>query len=272
MAVDVLRRNAVRDRGVPEGVPLVFAHGFGCDQRMWRHVAPVFERTHRVVTFDYTGAGASDTGAWSHTRYATLDGYAQDVAEVCTALDLHDAVVVGHSVSAMIAVLAAARVPQRIGALVMIGPSPRYLDDPPDYRGGFTEGDVRGLLDLMDRNFLGWAHTLAPVVMGNAERPELSDELEASFCSTDPVIARTFAEATFLADNRADLAGVRVPTLVVQCRDDHIAPDAVGTYVHELIAGSRLVRLAATGHCPHMSHPAEVIAVLEDFLRDALAH
>lgn len=265
MAPDILRRNHVRTSG--RGTrPLVFAHGFGCDQRMWRFVAPAFEATHRVVLFDYVGSGRADAAAWDADRYASLDGYARDLVEVLEALDLRDAVVVGHSVSAMIAALAAARAPGRIGALAMIGPSPRYLDDLPDYRGGFAEDDVRGLLAAMDHNYLGWASSLAPVVMGNADRPELTGELADSFCSTDPVMARTFATATFLGDNRGDLAAVRVPTLVMQCAEDLIAPDFVGEYVHAHVAGSSLVRLQATGHCPHMSHPAEVVAVLADFL------
>lgn len=270
MPPDIVRRNHVRVSG--RGTrPLVFAHGFGCDQRMWRFVAPAFEATHKVVLFDYVGAGRSDAAAWSATRYASLDGYAADLVEVLDALDLRDAIVVGHSVSAMVAVLAASRAPERIAALAMIGPSPRYLDELPDYRGGFAADDVHGLLAAMDHNYLGWASSLAPMVMANAERPELAGELAESFCSTDPVMARAFATATFLGDNRRHLAAVRVPTLVMQCTDDLIAPDFVGAYVHERIAGSRLVRLQATGHCPHMSHPTEVIAVLSDFLGDAAA-
>jgi sigma-B regulation protein RsbQ len=265
MAPDIVRRNHVRTSGAGTR-PLVFAHGFGCDQRMWRHVAPAFEATHRVVLFDYVGSGRADASAWRADRYDSLDGYARDLVDVLEALDLRDAIVVGHSVSGMIAALAAARAPGRIGAIAMIGPSPRYLDDLPDYRGGFAKDDVDGLLAAMDHNYMGWASSLAPMVMGNGDRPELSSELADSFCSTDPVMARAFATATFLGDNRADLAAVAVPTLVIQCAEDLIAPDFVGEYVHAQVAGSRLVRLEATGHCPHMSHPDEVIAVLAGFL------
>lgn len=244
---------------------MLFAHGFGCDQNMWRFVAPAFAADHRIVLFDHVGAGGSDPDAYDPERYGTLDGYAHDVVEICRALDLADAVFVGHSVSAMIGVLAAKRAPDAIGTLVLIGPSPRYLDDD-GYVGGFQPEDIAELLDSMDSNFLGWSSTMAPVIMANPDRPELGEELTGSFCRMDPDVAAHFARVTFLSDNRADLAHVDVPTLVLQCSDDVIAPTPVGDYVHAQIPGSVLVRMAATGHCPNLSAPQETIDAIRAFL------
>jgi sigma-B regulation protein RsbQ len=244
---------------------MIFAHGFGCDQNMWRYVAPAFTEDHRVVLFDHVGAGGSDLSAYDPERYSSLDGYARDVVEICAALDLADAVFVGHSVSAMIGVLAAARAPERIGCLVLVGPSPRYIDEE-GYTGGFSRADIEELLESLNRNFLGWSSAMAPVIVGNPDRPQLGAELTASFCRTDPDLAERFARVTFLSDNRADLATVRVPTLVLQCSEDAIAPPVVGDYVHRSIPGSRLHRLAATGHCPNLSAPEETIAAIRAFL------
>jgi sigma-B regulation protein RsbQ len=262
---NVLTRNSVTVRGVPSGRPMVFAHGFGCDQEMWRFVAPDFEVDHKVVLFDHVGSGRSDLGAYDPDKYGSLEGYAADVVDVCRELELSDVVFVGHSVSAMIGVLACRRAPELFGALVMIGPSPRYVDDG-DYVGGFSRTDIAGLLDSLDSNHLGWSAQIAPVIMGNADRPELAEELTNSFCRTDPGIARQFARVTFLSDNRADLASVSVPTLVLQCSSDVIAPEPVGTYVHEHIPGSVLVHLEATGHCPNLSAPEETTAAIRSFL------
>jgi sigma-B regulation protein RsbQ len=245
---------------------MLFAHGFGCDQNMWRFVTPAFQDDYRIVLFDYVGAGKSDIAQYDRERYSSLEGYAQDVLDVVRALDLHDVIFVGHSVSSMIGVLAANQEPGRFSRLVMVGPSPRYINDAPDYVGGFERADIEGLLETMDKNYIGWANFLAPAIMKNPERPELSAELEASFCSTDPVIARNFAEATFFADNRADLADVRVPSLIMQCSDDMIAPRAVGDYLRVALPDSTLRVMTATGHCPHMSHPEETIAVIREYL------
>jgi len=261
----VIARNRVRVSGVPDGRPMVFAHGFGCDQEMWRLVVPAFETDHRVVLFDYVGSGRSDLSAYDPVRYGSLEGYAADVVEICRELDLDDVVLVGHSVSAMIGVLAAARAPELFGALVMVGPSPRYVDNG-DYVGGFSREDIAALLESLDSNHLGWSAAMAPVIMGNPDRPELTAELTNSFCRTDPDIARQFARVTFLSDNRADLPGVRVPTLVLQCTADAIAPEAVGRYVHEHVPGSVYTLLSATGHCPHLSAPEETTAAIRAFL------
>ena len=261
----VVERFNVRITGPPDAQPMVFAHGFGCDQEMWRLVVPSFAADHRVVLFDHVGSGRSDLSAYDPAKYNSLDGYAADVVEICRELELDDVVFVGHSVSAMIGVLAAARAPGLFGALVMVGPNPRYVDNG-DYSGGFTREDIAALLESLDSNHLGWSAAMAPVIMGNPDRPELTAELTNSFCRTDPDIARQFARVTFLSDNRADLPGVRVPTLVLQCSDDAIAPEPVGRYVHAQVPGSVFTQLAATGHCPHLSAPEETVAAIRAFL------
>ncbi|NLT06995.1 MAG: alpha/beta hydrolase [Solirubrobacterales bacterium] len=244
---------------------MLLAHGFGCDQSVWRYVVPAFEDRYRVVAFDHVGAGGSDLAAYDPVRYSSLDGYAADVLEICAALDVRDGILVGHSVGAMIAVLAAIADPSRIDRLVLIGPSPCYVDDG-DYLGGFTRQDVDDLLAALDDNYLGWSSAMAPTIMGNPDRPELSAELTNSFCATDPDIARQFARVTFLSDNRADLPRLTRPALVLQCADDPIAPPAVGEHVHAAIPDSTFVALRATGHCPHLSAPAETVAAIEAFL------
>lgn len=248
---------------------MVFAHGFGCDQNMWRHVAPRFADRYRVVLFDHVGAGGAHPDAYDAERHARLEGYADDVVALLEELDLRDVIFVGHSVSAMIGVLAAAEVPDRFSHLVLVGPSPRYLDDPDTgYVGGFQREDIEGLLESLESNYLGWSAAMAPAIVGNADRPQLGAELTESFCRADPEIQRRWAEATFLADNRADLARVRTPALVLQCRDDIIAPDPVGEYVHQQLDGSVLVRMAATGHCPNLSAPDETTEAIEAYLRE----
>ena len=262
--VDVLSRNHVNVSG--QGTqPMLFAHGFGCDQNMWRFIAPAFENDYRVILFDYVGSGRSDLSAYEERKYSALDGYAQDVLEICDALELRDVILVGHSVSSMVGVLAANREPERFAHLIMVGPSPRYINDD-GYVGGFERAEIEGLLDMMEKTYIGWANFLAPVIMKNSDRPELSGELEQSFCSTDPKMARRFAEATFFADNREDLRAVRVPSLILQCSDDAVAPAEVGDFVHRSVPGSTLHLLQATGHCPHMSHPAETISRIREYL------
>jgi sigma-B regulation protein RsbQ len=263
--MDILTRNNVTVTGPDGARPMLFAHGFGCDQSMWRHVAPAFAEDHRVVLFDHVGAGNADPAAWDPDRYASLDAYARDVLDICAALDLHDVIFVGHSVSAMIGVLAAGREPARFAKLVLVGPSPRYIDDE-GYVGGFAREDIEELLESLDSNYLGWSSAMAPVIAGNPDRPELGEELTNSFCRTDPEMAKHFARVTFLSDNRADLAAVRAPALVLQCSDDAIAPGPVGEYVHAHLPDSRLVLMRATGHCPNLSAPDETIAAIRAFL------
>ncbi len=262
-----MSRNAVRESGLRSGQPMVFAHGYGCDQAMWRFVAPQFENDHRVVLFDHVGFGGSDLSAWSADRYQTLDAYAKDLVEIICDLDLHEVIFVGHSVAAMIGVLASIAAPERFAHLILVGPSARYVDDPDtSYVGGFRPADIDELLDTLDENHLGWSAGMAPVIMGNPDRPELTAELEASFCRSDPAVSYAFARATFLSDNRADLARVSVPALVMQCRQDVIAGDGVGRYVHENLPSSEFVSLEATGHCPNLSAPDETAATIRNYL------
>ena len=260
-----LDRNNVRVSGREEGQAMIFAHGFGCDQNMWRFVAPAFEDEHRIVLFDHVGAGGSDLSAYNRAKYDSLQGYATDVLEICRELGLTRTVFVGHSVSSMIGVLAALQEPDRFEKLVLVGPSPRYIDDE-GYTGGFSREDIDGLLDSLDSNYLGWSSAMAPVIMGNPDRPELGTELTNSFCRTDPEIAKHFARVTFLSDNRADLPKVKIPALVLQCSEDAIAPQGVGEYVRRQMPNSELRLMRATGHCPNLSAPEETVSAIHDFL------
>jgi sigma-B regulation protein RsbQ len=263
--VDAITRNAPSVTGKPDGQPLVFAHGFGCDSNMWRFIAPRFASEFKVVTFDHVGHGLGDSDGFDSERHSSLDGYASDVIDLCHALELRDVIFVGHSVSAMIGALASIREPDLFEKLVMIGPSARYIDDA-DYVGGFAEADILEMLDSLDSNYLGWSSAMAPVIVGNPDRPELGAELTASFCRTDPVIAKQFARVTFLSDNRDDLAEVSVPALVLQCRNDAIAPIAVGEYVRDHLPNARYELLDATGHCPNLSAPDATADAIAAFI------
>jgi len=262
-----LRRHNVTRTGGGPGRPLLFAHGFGCDQTVWSSVVPLLAPDHPVALMDLLGAGGSDLSAYDRDRHGTLHGHADDLVAVCEALDLRDAVYVGHSVSAAIGVLAAPRLRDRLAGLVLVAPSARYVDDPATgYRGGFSREEVDGLLEAMATNYAGWAAAMAPVVVGNPDRPALAGEMERQFRRVDPSIAAHFARTTFLSDCRRDLARVALPTLVVQCTDDPMAGEEVGRYVHRSIEGSDLVRLEATGHCPQLSAPAETAAAVRRFV------
>lgn len=263
--LDVVTRNNISDTGLATGQPIIFAHGFGCSQNMWRHVAPQFERDYRVITFDHVGSGDSDVSAYDRGKYDSLHGYADDVLEIIEHLDLHDVIFVGHSVGAIVGALAAISSPSSFSSLVLVGPSPNYINDG-EYVGGFEQADIDALLDSVDSNYLGWSAAIAPTIMGNIDRPELSEELTSSFCSTDPDIAQHFARVTFLSDNRADLTEVSTPTLIVQSSDDVIAPRAVGEFVHGAIGGSQLVVVPATGHCLHLSHPEQLVTAIRGFV------
>ena len=263
--MNIINRNNVKLSGAGSQT-IVFAHGYGCDQAMWRKVSPSFEKDYQVVLFDYVGAGMSDLDAYDPERYANLAGYAKDVIDICEALDLYNAILVGHSVSSIICLLAAREVSERISKLVMICPSARYLNDAPDYVGGFERADIEGLLDMISRNQPGWASYLAGVIAKNPDQPDLTQELEASFCAMDPPIARRFAEATFLADNRLDLDDFTKPCLLLQCQEDSVAPLVVGEYLRQHLQNSSLQQMKATGHCPHMSHPEETIVLIKNFL------
>lgn len=263
--MSVVARNNVTVMGNGE-TPFIFAHGYGCDQNMWRLIAPAFVHSHRVVLFDHVGSGNSDLSAYDPAKYSSLQGYAEDVLEICEELQLEGAIFVGHSVSAMIGVLAAIEEPGRFEKLVLVGPSPRYINEG-DYLGGFSRKDIDDLLEFQESNYLGWSATLAPVIMANPDRPELSEELHNSFCRTDPEIARQFAAVTFLSDNRGDLKQVPVRTLILQCQEDSIAPMPVGEYVNSQIPRSEMVILNATGHCPHLSAPDETLTAIRNFIQ-----
>jgi sigma-B regulation protein RsbQ len=263
-SVSAVSRNNVHMSG-PGPTAMVFSHGFGCDQNMWRQVWPAFEDKFQVVLFDHVGAGGSDLKAYKPAKYSTLAGYADDVIEIGDELGLKDAVFVGHSVSAMIGLLASLRAPGMFRSLVMVGPSPRYIDDE-GYIGGFKQQQIAELLDFLAENHMGWSTAMAPVIMGNPNRPELGQELTNSFCRTDPDIAKEFARVTFNSDNRSDLAQVTIPTLILQCSEDVIAPLAVGEYMHRQMPNSKLVILKATGHCPNLSAPEEVISAMRGFV------
>ena len=260
----VLERNNVKVRGAGEQ-PMMFAHGYGCDQNMWRFVAPAFESDFNTVLFDHVGAGGSDLSAYNKRKYSSLSAYADDVVEIGRGLELHDAVFVGHSVSAMIGVLASQKAPGMFGKLILIGPSARYIDDE-GYVGGFSAKQIEELLEFLETNHMGWSAQMAPLIMANPDRPELAEELTNSFCRTDPDIAKAFARVTFTSDNRKDLAGVTVPTLLLQCSEDIIASEAVGEFVNRNIPKSRMIVLKATGHCPNLSAPDEVVAAMRTFV------
>jgi sigma-B regulation protein RsbQ len=262
--MSVLDRNNVKISGNGRQ-PMLFAHGFGCDQHMWRFVAPAFEDDYQVILFDHVGAGKSDVSAYDPQKYSTLQGYADDVLDICHALNVTDGIFVGHSVSAMIGVLAAIKAPERFAKLVLIGPSPCYINDGA-YIGGFERRDIEELLEVLDDNYLGWSSMMAPTIMGNLDRPELGQELTNSFCRTNPDIAKQFARVTFLSDNRRDLSQLKTPSLILQCSQDVIAPESVGTYMHHTLVDSRLVMMKATGHCPNLSASDETIAAMKTFV------
>lgn len=264
MTGSVLKRHNARLTG-SSATTMMFAHGFGCDQHMWRFVAPAFEDKYRTLLFDHIGAGGSDLTAYDPVKYASLDGYADDIVDVARAAGVTDGIFVGHSVGAMMGLLAAKKAPELFGTLILVGPSPRYIDDD-GYVGGFAETQIEELLEFLDSNHLGWSQAMAPVMMGNPERPELGEELTASFCQADPEIAKRFARTTFLSDNRADLSGVDARILILQTQEDVIAPIAVGEYVHRALPGSEFVLMEATGHCPNLSAPEETIAAIKAFL------
>lgn len=263
----VVRRNNVTVSGRADGPVMMFAHGYGCDQDMWRRLLPHFANDYRLVLFDHVGAGRSDMDAYDRDKYGTLDGYAEDLLEICAALDLGDVILVAHSVSAMIALIAAVREPGRFSRLVLVAPSPRYTNDAADgYVGGFSEEDIEGLLASLDSNYVAWAEVLAPMAMGNPDAPELAEELRSSFCRTNPSIARHFARVTFLSDSRPVLDRAGCPCLILQCSDDLLAPPEVGDYVHRHLEESTLVRLRATGHCPHVSAPEDTARAILNYL------
>jgi sigma-B regulation protein RsbQ len=262
--VDVYAKHNIKIVGEEHGPTILLVHGFGCDQNLWRLVADRLKSDFRLVLIDLVGSGSSDPGAWDPRKYSSLSGYAADILDIVDELDLRDVVLVGHSVSAMIGTLATITDPSRFSKLILLTPSPCYIDDG-DYRGGFSRADIDELLESLEQNYLGWSRAMAPVIMGTPDRPDLQDELADTFCRTDPECARAFARTTFLSDNRADLPRIPLPTLVIECTHDTIAPREVGAYVHAHIDGSQLVTLDATGHCPHVSAPDATASAIATF-------
>ncbi len=262
--MNVIQRNNVSVKG--EGLQVImFAHGFGCDQNMWRYVAPAFEENYKVILFDHVGAGNSDLSAFVPKKYEKLEGYADDIIEIAAALQLKDIIFVGHSVSALMGVIACQKFPGLFKSLILVAPSPSYINDD-EYTGGFTRPQIEELLESLDQNHLGWSMAIAPVIMGNPDRKELGEELANSFCRTDPAIAKHFARTTFLSDERDVLSSVNLPVLILQCSEDVIAPQTVGEFVHKQVKGSKLVIMNATGHCPNLSAPEETIEAIKKFL------
>ncbi|ARK30170.1 alpha/beta fold hydrolase [Halalkalibacter krulwichiae] len=267
MKENIVIRNNVKISGNGEQ-PILFAPGFGCDQTVWNSVSAAFEDDFQVILFDYVGSGQSDLGSYDVERYRTLDGYAQDILDICSALNLKETILVGHSVGSMIGMLASIKHPEYFSDLIMIGPSPCYVNDPPEYFGGFEREQLIGLIEMMEKNYIGWATFFAGTLLNSTNHPEVNTELEDRFCSTDPIIARQFAEATFFSDNRTDLLNVTIPSLILQCCNDIIAPDEVGEYLHQHLPSSTLTKLKATGHCPHMTHPEEIINSIKQYLKE----
>jgi sigma-B regulation protein RsbQ len=268
MATDLTKRNNVTISG-SGARPILFAHGFGCNQTMWRFVTPHFEDDYRVIRFDYVGSGESDLGAYDPDRYDSLDGYAQDVTEICEALDLDDVIFVGHSVSTVVGMLAAIEQPDRFDELILIGTSPCYLNDPPDYHGGFEREDLDGLLEMMDKNYIGWSDYFSSLLIRQAEAKEVEAELDRSFCSTDPHIMRQFAKVTFFSDYRDIVSEVPTSSLMIECVDDIIAPMEVTRYMENHLPNTTLEVLDVAGHCPHMSHPNETITAIDAYLHSS---
>jgi len=262
--MDVIFRNNVKVTGNGEKV-LLFGHGFGCDQNTWRAIIPAFESDYKIVVFDYVGAGQSDLSAYEENKYGSLNGYAQDIVDICTTLDLKNVVFIGHSVSSMIGILALKLEPQRFEKIIFIGPSPCYLNKP-GYEGGMDAEDLEDLLDVMDSNYLGWSATLAPLIMGEQNSPEFAASLTASFCATDPSIARKFARVTFLSDNREDLKDLSIPSLTIQCQDDFLTSAAIAQYINETVPNNQVVLLKSSGHCPHLSDAISVINAIKNFI------
>lgn len=262
--MDVLKRNNVTIHGNGSEV-IVFAHGYGCDQNMWRFLTPAFKNDYKIILFDHVGSGKSDWSSYEKQKYSSLQGYANDIIEICKTLDLKKIILVAHSVSAMIGMLAAIKSPKIFKQIIMIGPSPRYINDE-NYFGGFSEKDILEMVDTLDSNYLGWSSAITPIIMDNPDKPELTEELKNSFCRHDPEIAKHFARVTFTGDNRKDLAYLQIPTLIIQSKKDLIASIQVGEYVHQHISNSEFLIIEANGHCPHMSHPEETINAIKRYV------
>ncbi|MFT6898599.1 MAG: sigma-B regulation protein RsbQ [Paraglaciecola sp.] len=259
-------RNNVNVSGRKNAPTVMLAHGFGCDQNMWRFMLPELEKHYQVVLFDYVGSGNSVLIDYSIEKYGKLEGYAEDIIDIIDELQLRDVTIIGHSVSAIIASIASLDIPLIIKKIVMVCPSPCFLNMPPDYEGGFERIDLEELIALMDKNYIGWANYLAPLVMGSSQSQELIGELSGSFCSTDPIIAKTFAKATFFSDYRHILPDITCSVLILQSSCDALASVGVGHYMVDNIPDSEMVIIAAEGHCLHMTHYQEIAPIIARFI------
>lgn len=266
----IVERNQVVVSGCPDGQPMVFVHGFGCDQSMWRQVAPAFEEKFRVITYDLTGMGKSDLSAYDMRRYADLEAHAGDLLSIMQELDLENAVLVGHSIGATIALLAANQAPERVARLVLVSPTPSFLDDPANgYRGGFSSADLGELIAFLDENHLGWSAQMAPTVAGQPAGEPAAEELTQGFCRTNPAIAQHFGRVTFFTDRRSAFERAARPALILHCRNDALVPMQVADWMSERVPDATLKVLDATGHAPHMTVPSDVVAAMREYLRDA---
>ncbi|ABM03599.1 alpha/beta hydrolase fold protein [Psychromonas ingrahamii 37] len=262
----VILRNNVKIIGKKNAPILMLAHGFGCDQNMWQYMLPELESHYKIILFDYVGSGNSLLTDYSKEKYSTLEGYAKDIVDIIEALNLKDVTIIAHSVSSIIASIAAIKRPELIKHLVMVCPSPCFLNIPPDYEGGFERSDLEDLIELMDKNYIGWANYLAPLIMGNSQSPELIGELSGSFCSTDPLVAKTFAKATFFSDHRHILKNITCPVLILQSASDSLAGINIGYYMAEKIAHNELAIINAEGHCLHMTNHQDIIPIILRFI------
>lgn len=261
-----LKRHAITIEGTGDDLVL-FAHGYGCDQTVWQRVRPAISALTTTVAFDITGAGLSDLSHFQpHGRHSSLEGYACDLIEVCEALDTRSITLVGHSVSAIIGVIAAVKKPDLFDSLVLVAPSACYLNLR-DYQGGLDEQQLAGLMELMGSNFSNWADVVTPIIMGNPDRPALATELSHSFCRWNEAAAKHFAYLTFMSDCRSYLPLVKPDCLIIECIDDAIAPRSAVAHLHGALPRSAAVKLQAQGHCPHVSAPQETAQAITRHLR-----
>ena len=263
----VTMRNNVKVVGKKNAPVLMLAHGFGCDQNMWRFILPELEYHYQIVLFDYTGSGNSLLTDYTVEKYSTLEGYAKDIIDIIDELQLKAVTIIAHSVSSTIASIASLDRPKIIKKIVMVCPSPCFLNIPPDYQGGFERSDLEELIGLMDKNYIGWANYLAPLVMGRSQSEELIGELSGSFCSTDPIVAKAFAQATFFSDHRHLLQKITCPVQILQSSSDALASISIGYYMAEKIVNSELVVIEAEGHCLHMTNYQKVTQVCLKFIK-----
>lgn len=265
---EILKRNNVNIIGKGEKT-IVFGHGLACDQKIWDTILPYFEEDYQIVLYDYVGSGDSDFSAFDTERYSTMHGYAKDLLEILEAIDVGEVIFVGHSVSAMIGILASIEKPEYFENLILIGSSPRYLNEHPNYHGGYDESDIEELITMMEMNFSGWATLAAANFMNNPDRPLLTEQLIEVYNEEDPAMMKSFAEVVFLSDHRQDLPEVTIPSLIMQCSEDSIVPLESAEYLHKHLKNSKLIVMEATGHYPQISYPEETVNTILEYINVA---